>query len=51
MDRLNNYCNIYWSGQYPLKEELEKLNPWEMKDGQAMVLVGGRIRKVEMPER
>ena len=50
MERLNNYANIYYaSGKRPLQEELKPLNPWEMKDGEAIVLVGGQIRQVELP--
>jgi len=50
MDRLNQYAGIYWwGGTYPLKEELGKFNPWEMKDSEALVLAGGRIRKVTLP--
>jgi hypothetical protein len=50
MDRLN-YCAgmYYWGGKYPLKEELENYNPWELADGEAIVLVGGKIRKVALP--
>jgi len=50
MDRLNGYSNAYYvSGRYPLKQQLEKFNPWEMTDGQALVLAGGKIRVVELP--
>jgi len=52
MDRLNNYAGIYyWSGRYPLKEDLEKFNPWELKDNEAIVLAGGTIRKVALPKQ
>ncbi|MFC1672175.1 hypothetical protein ACFL01_03465, partial [Planctomycetota bacterium] len=50
MDRLNNYAGYYWhGGKYPLKKELEDFNPWELKDNEALVLAGGRIRKVTLP--
>jgi uncharacterized protein YfaS (alpha-2-macroglobulin family) len=52
MDRLNGYCNNYWyGGKYPLKQDLEKLHPWEMADSQALVLAGGQIRTVKLPDR
>ena len=52
MDRLNNYAGVYyWSGRYPLKEELEKFNPWELGDNEALVLAGGTIRKVALPNQ
>jgi hypothetical protein len=52
MDRLNLYASYYWwEGKYPLREELETFNPWEMKDSEALVLAGGKIRKVTLPER
>ena len=52
MDRLNQYGSLYWAGgKYPLREELGKLNPWEMTDSEAIVLAGGRVRKVRLPER
>jgi len=50
MDRLNQYAGFYHAGgKQPLKQELEKFNPWEMKDDEALVLAGGRIRKVALP--
>lgn len=50
MDRLNAYAGMYyWGGQYPLKEELEAVNPWELKDGEALVLAGGQVKKVTLP--
>ncbi|MBM4032952.1 MAG: hypothetical protein FJ291_14355 [Planctomycetes bacterium] len=52
MDRLNNYAGIYyWSGRYPLQEELKAFNPWELKDNEALVLAGGTIRKVVLPNQ
>ena len=52
MDRLNNYASYYRvGGQQPLKEELEDCNPWELKDGEALVLAGGRVRKTTLPEQ
>ena len=52
MDRLNQYCGNYWfAGKYPLKEELGTFNPWELTDGEALVLAGGRIRKLALPDR
>ncbi len=52
MDRLNSYAGMYyWGGTYPLKEALEAYNPWELKDGEAIVLVGGQIRKVTLPRQ
>ncbi len=50
MDRLNMYASSYWyNGQYPLKQDLQAINPWEMKDSEAIVLAGGQVRKVKMP--
>jgi hypothetical protein len=50
MDRLNTYAGLYRSGTgQPLQEELETFNPWELEDGEALALVGGRIRRVELP--
>ena len=52
MDRLNQCASFYWyGGKYPLKEELDALNPWELGDSEALVLAGGRIRKVTLPAR
>jgi len=51
MDRLNSYSSIYRvGGVAPLKEELETFNPWELGDGEAIVLAGGKIRRVALPE-
>ena len=52
MDCLNQYAGMYWyGGRYPLKEELEAVNPWELKDRQAIVLAGGQIRTVQLPKQ
>lgn len=52
MDRLNNYAGLYYDGgRAPLQEELEAFNPWELRDNEALVLAGGRISKVELPEQ
>jgi len=52
MDRLNGYAGIYHSGgRYQLRQELKDLNPWEMKDDQALVLAGGKIRTVSLPKQ
>ncbi|MCK4283298.1 MAG: hypothetical protein KAX44_03190, partial [Candidatus Brocadiae bacterium] len=52
MDRLNSYASLYHDGQrMPLQEELETHNPWELRDSEALVLAGGRIRRVELPEQ
>ena len=52
MDRLNTCCGLYyWNGQYPLKEELKSFTPWELEDSEAIVLAGGRIRKVTLPKQ
>ena len=51
MDRLNSCANNYWwGGKHPLKEELQDYNPWELEDGEAIILVGGQIRKVTLPK-
>jgi hypothetical protein len=51
MDRLNQYAGMYWDvGRYPLQEELKDFKPWEMKDGEALILAGGKIRRVTLPE-
>jgi tetratricopeptide (TPR) repeat protein len=50
MDRLNAYAiNYWWNGRAPLQEDLGSFNPWELKDGEALVLAGGRIRQVDLP--
>jgi uncharacterized protein YfaS (alpha-2-macroglobulin family) len=49
MDRLNSYASLYYSGGYPLQEEMKQFNPWEMKDKEALVLAGGRITVVDLP--
>lgn len=50
MDRLNQYAGIYRSeGRFPLQEDLKSFDPWTMKDGEAIVLAGGRITKVDLP--
>ena len=52
MDRLNQCANLYWyGGKYPLQEELKAFHPWELGDAEAIVLAGGQIRKVTLPER
>ena len=50
MDRLNSYASMYndETGQ-PLQKDLEKFNPWELADNEALVLVGGQIRRVTLP--
>jgi len=51
MDRLNQYAGMYWdNSRYPLQEELKDFKPWEMKDGEALILAGGKIRRVTLPE-
>ena len=51
MDRLNGYASYYYDGgRNPLQEDLEKFNPWEMKDSEALILAGGEIGKVTLPE-
>jgi uncharacterized protein YfaS (alpha-2-macroglobulin family) len=51
MDRLNGYAGLYYSGgSHPLQEELEDFNPWELADKEALVLAGGKIRKVDLPK-
>jgi len=52
MDRLNSYAGFYyWGGKYPLREELEDHNPWELKDDEAIVLAGGRVTKLVLPDQ
>ena len=52
MDRLNSYAGSYYAGgRRPLQEDLKEFNPWEMEDGQALVLAGGKIRVVALPEQ
>ena len=52
MDRMNQYAGNYWvGGKYPLKEELEAVNPWELKESQSIVLAGGRITTVTLPKQ
>jgi len=52
MDRLNAYGGIYYvDGRQPLQEELQEFNPWELADDEALILAGGQIRVVELPEQ
>ncbi|MFB3066479.1 MAG: MG2 domain-containing protein, partial [Planctomycetota bacterium] len=51
-DRLNQYAGMYyWGGGHPLQKELEDFNPWQLKDDEALVLAGGRIRMVKLPKQ
>ncbi|MEX2213295.1 MAG: MG2 domain-containing protein [Phycisphaeraceae bacterium] len=51
MDRLGQYASMYYEGnKYPLQEDLKEINPWELKDGQAVVLAGGQIMVVDLPK-
>ena len=50
MDRLNQYAGMYWdNSRFPLQEELKDFKPWEMKDSEALILAGGKIRRVVLP--
>jgi len=50
MDRLNAYAGLYYEdGARPLADELKEFNPWELKDNEALVLAGGRIRRMALP--
>lgn len=52
MDRLNGYAgNYYVDGRRPLQEELQSFNPWELEDGEALILAGGKLMVVELPEQ
>ena len=52
MDRLGSYAGLYYDGQRtPLREELDDFNPWELGDDEALVLAGGRIMRVQLPEQ
>lgn len=52
MDRLNAYADGYYAdGRRPLQETLQEYNPWELQDNEALVLVGGHVRRVELPEQ
>ncbi len=52
MDRLNVYAGLYHEAEgMPLREELDGFNPWELGDDEALVLAGGRIRRVTLPEQ
>jgi len=51
MDRLNTYASMYHDGsKYPMQEELQSINPWELKDNQAIVLAGGQVKVVDLPK-
>ena len=51
MDRLGTYASMYYAGnKYPLQEELKEMKPWELKDGEAIVLAGGQIKQVTLPK-
>ncbi len=52
MDRLNTYAHsYYYGGTNPLKKQFDELNPWELKDDQALVLAGGELRIVDLPKQ
>ncbi|MHC4933306.1 MAG: tetratricopeptide repeat protein, partial [Planctomycetota bacterium] len=52
MDRLNSYAGMYWwGGRHPLQEDLKAFNPWELGDSETLVLAGGKIRKVKLPQQ
>jgi hypothetical protein len=51
LDRMNMYAGYYYSGTaFPLREDLEAFNPWELKDNESLILAGGKIRKEVLPE-
>jgi uncharacterized protein YfaS (alpha-2-macroglobulin family) len=50
MDRLNAHAGSYYvDGRFPLQEELEQFNPWELADGEALVLAGGNLQVAKLP--
>ena len=52
MDRLNAYAAFYYDGRtQPLQAELKQFSPWDLRDAEALTLVGGRIAKVELPQQ
>ncbi|MAX25326.1 MAG: hypothetical protein CMJ19_12570 [Phycisphaeraceae bacterium] len=52
MDRMNVYANMYHDGSTrPYREQLDAIVPWELADNQAIVLAGGKMRKVVLPEQ
>jgi len=50
MDRVNAFAGYYREGaRQPLREELDKINPWEMAPNQAIVLAGGQLVVADLP--
>ncbi len=50
LDRLNAYAGMWYDGStQPLRQELEKVNPWELGDHETLVLAGGRVMRVTLP--
>lgn len=52
MDRMLVYSNmVHENGRQPLKDQIDTIVPWELSDNQAIVLAGGRMRKVNLPSQ
>jgi uncharacterized protein YfaS (alpha-2-macroglobulin family)/tetratricopeptide (TPR) repeat protein len=52
MDRMNIYCGmVHENGRQPLKDQVDAINAWELADNQAIVLAGGRMRQVDLPDQ
>ncbi len=50
MDRVRTLAGLYNPGTgQPLQEELETFEPWTLADDEAIVLAGGRLRRVTLP--
>ncbi len=50
MDRLHSYASLYWEdGSLPLQDEIARYEPWELADGEALLIAGGKLRKVTLP--
>ncbi|MDQ7779460.1 MAG: MG2 domain-containing protein [Planctomycetota bacterium] len=49
-DRLNTWLNWWYEGGYPLKDQMKKFNLWELKDNEALTLVGSSLRIIQLPK-
>lgn len=50
MERVQHVASGFWEdGKHPLQEEIEAFKPWELKDAEALILAGGKLRVVALP--
>ena len=51
MDRMNQYSNmVHENGRQPLKDQIDAIVPWELADNETILLAGGRMRQVILPD-